>query len=161
MAEVYLTPEGYAKLKEEYRFLTEERRGKVARKIKEARELGDISENAEYDSAREEQSFVEGRILELKKLLAEAKVVEGETSGPYGARPGQTAIKVGSRVKVGLDNQEEVFEVVGAQEADPTRGRISHESPLGRALLGKKVGEIAVVEAPAGRLLYTILEINW
>jgi transcription elongation factor GreA len=160
MAETYLTPEGYAKLKEEYRFLTEERRGKVARKIKEARELGDISENAEYDSAREEQAFVEGRILELKKLLAEAKVVEGETSGPTTAKSDLAAIKVGSRVKVSWDSQEEVFAVVGAQEADPDSCRISHESPLGRALLGKKVGEIAVVEAPAGRLLYTILEIN-
>lgn len=160
MAEVYLTRKGYEKLKEEYRFLTEEERSKVAHKIKEARELGDISENAEYDSAREEQSFVEGRILELKKLLAEAKVVGRETTATAAAKSDLAVVKVGSRVKVSIDSQEEVFEVVGAQEADPAICRISHEAPLGRALLGKKVGDKVEVEAPVGRLVYTILEVN-
>lgn len=153
MNEVYLTEEGYKKIKEEFRYLTEERRPAVAGKIKAARELGDISENAEYDSAREEQAFVEGRILELKNILYLAKIVDKNNAGAAGE------VRVGSRVKVRVDGQEEVFEVVGAQEADPLSHRVSHESPLGRALLGKKVNDKVEVEAPVGRLFYTISEI--
>lgn len=154
MAEIFLTKEGLAKLKEEYRFLVEERRPGVARKIKEARELGDISENAEYDSAREEQAFVEGRILELKNLINKAKIFGGEKTTVWGT------VRVGSRVKVRLDGQEDTFEVVGAQEADPLLNRVSHESPLGRALLGRQAGDKVEVGAPVGRLIYTIIEVK-
>ncbi len=149
--EVYLTKEGYEKLQNEYKDLTEKRRVKVAAKIKEARELGDLSENSEYDSAREEQSFVEGRIVELRKLLSNAKVVEQNRSGKGGM------VAVGSKVKVHLDGEEQVFQLVGAEEADPLSNRISHESPLGQALLGKKIGDQVEVSAPVGKLTYIIL----
>ncbi len=150
-SEVYLTKEGYEKLQNEYKDLTEKRRVKVAAKIKEARELGDLSENSEYDSAREEQSFVEGRIVELRKLLSNAKVVEQNRSGKGGL------VAVGSKVKVHLDGEEQVFQLVGAEEADPLSNRISHESPLGQALLGKKIGDQVEVSAPVGKLTYIIL----
>lgn len=150
-SEVYLTKEGYEKLQNEYKDLTEKRRVKVAAKIKEARELGDLSENSEYDSAREEQSFVEGRIVELRKLLSNAKVVEQNRSGKGGM------VAVGSKVKVHLDGEEQVFQLVGAEEADPLSNRISHESPLGQALLGKKIGDQVEVSAPVGKLTYIIL----
>lgn len=149
--EVYLTKEGYEKLQNEYKDLTEKRRVKVAAKIKEARELGDLSENSEYDSAREEQSFVEGRIVELRKLLSNAKVVEQNRSGKGGL------VAVGSKVKVHIDGEEQVFQLVGAEEADPLSNRISHESPLGQALLGKKIGDQVEVSAPVGKLTYIIL----
>lgn len=152
MKEVYLTKEGFEKLQEEYKDLTEHRRQTVASKIKEARELGDISENSEYDSAREEQSFVEGRIAELRKLLNNAIIVEEE-----GGKPG--VVKVGSRIRVHLDGEEQHFQLVGAEEADPLSFKISHESPLGRALLGKRIGDKVDVTAPVGKLTYTIIEV--
>lgn len=150
--DVYLTKTGFEKLQEEYKELTEHRRQSVASKIKEARELGDISENSEYDSAREEQGFVEGRITELRKLLNNAIIVE-EEEGKAGV------VAVGSRIKVHLDGEEQHFQLVGAEEADPLSNKISHESPLGRALLGRKVGDKVEVSAPVGNLIYTIIEV--
>lgn len=148
---VYLTQEGLQKLQEELDQLTGIRRKEVAEKLQKARELGDISENAAYDAARDEQAFVEGRIEELEDVLKRVEVVEEEKAG---------VVSVGSHVRVHLDGNEQEFKIVGALEADPTDGKISHESPLGQALLGKKVGDKVEINAPAGKLTYHVLEIK-
>jgi len=148
---VYLTQEGLTKLKEEYDQLVNVRRKEVAEKLQKARELGDVSENAAYDAARDEQAFVEGRISELDSTLKRVEVVEESKAGK---------VAVGSTVRVHLDGEEQEFRIVSAVEADPTAGKISHESPLGQSLLGKKVGEKIQVEAPAGKLIYHVLEIK-
>ena len=148
---VYLTKTGLASLEEELLELTKVKRTEVALRIKSAREMGDISENAEYDSALQEQSFVEGRILELEEILKVAQVAEDSIAGIVG---------VGSKVTVHIDGDEEVFHIVGAPEANPMDGKISHESPLGKALVGKKVGEKIEVEAPVGVLTYTVLNVE-
>lgn len=148
---VYLTQEGLKKLQEEYDQLVNVRRKEVAEKLQKARELGDVSENAAYDAARDEQAFVEGRIAELDGVLKRVEVVEEEKGG---------VIQVGSTVRVHLDGNEQEFQIVGAPEANPSDGKISHESPLGRALLGKKIGDQVEIEAPAGKLTYHVLEIN-
>lgn len=148
---VYLTHGGLKNLQVEYDQLLNVRRKEVAEKLQKARELGDISENAAYDAARDDQAFVEGRIAELDNLLKNVEVVEGEKA---------SMVQVGSKVRVHLDGNEQEFQIVGAPEANPTDGKISHESPLGQALLGKKVGDKVEVEAPAGRLAYHVLEIK-
>lgn len=148
---VYLTQAGLKKLQEEYDQLTSVRRKEVSDKLRKARELGDVTENAAYDAARDEQAFVEGRIDELDGLLKRVAVVEEEKAG---------LIQVGSTVKVHLDGNEREFQIVGVPEADPSDGKISHESPLGQALLGKKVGDQVEIEAPAGKLTYHVLEIK-
>jgi transcription elongation factor GreA len=148
---VYLTREGLKNLQGEYDQLMNVRRKEVAEKLKKARELGDISENAAYDAARDEQAFVEGRIEELGELLKNVKMVAEEKVG---------MVQVGSRVKVHIDGDEQEFQIVGAPEANPVDGKISHESPLGQALLGKKVGEQVEIEAPAGKLTYHVLGIK-
>jgi len=149
---IFLTPEGLAKIKEEYQTLTSERRREIAERIQRARELGDLTENAEYQAAREEQAAVEGRIAELEELMKRAEVVKNNKECPV-------KIDVGCRVRVHLEGQDEEFQIVGAPEADPSSGKISHESPLGQALLGKKVGDKIEVEAPVGKLVYKILDI--
>jgi len=148
---ILLTPEGLKKIKKEYEELVNERRKEVALRIQTARALGDLSENAEYSSAREEQAQLEGRIAELEETMKRAEVVKNSK------RPVQ--IDIGCRVKIHLEGKDEEFHIVGAPEADPTNGKISHESPLGQALLGKKVGEKIEVEAPVGKIVYKILDI--
>jgi len=148
---IFVTQEGLENLKEEYDNLVNVRRKEVAEKLQKAREFGDVSENAAYDAARTEQSFIEGRIEELDELLKKVEVVEGAKTG---------IIAIGSRVKVHLDGNEHEFYIVGTIEADPGNGRISHKSPLGQSLLGKKVGDKVEVEAPVGKLVYHILEIK-
>jgi len=148
---IFLTPEGLEKTKEEYEELTTKRRQEIAERIQKARELGDLTENAEYDSAREEQAAVEGRIAELEELMKRAEVVKNDKC--------PVKIEVGCRVRVHLEDQEQEFQIVGAPEADPSSGKISHESPLGQALLGKKVGDKIEVAAPVGKLVYKILDI--
>lgn len=148
---VYLTQEGLKKLHSELDQLVNSRRKEVAEKLQKARELGDITENAAYDAARDEQAFIEGRIEELEDVLKRVEVVEEEKAG---------VVSVGSRVRVHLDGNEREFQIVGALEANPADGKISHESPLGQALLGKKVGDKVAVEAPAGKLTYHVLGIK-
>src|SRR4030042_5003647 len=123
---IFLTKEGLKKLQDEHDQLVNSRRKEVAEKLQKARELGDISENAPYDAARDEQVFVEGRIEELEEVLKRVAVVAEEKAGK---------VSVGSTVRVHLDGNEREFQIVGAPEANPTDGKISHESPLGRALL--------------------------
>jgi len=148
---IYLTKEGLEKLKTELKGLIENRRPEIALRIKAARDMGDLSENSEYMAAREEQSFVEGKIVELQEIVKNAVVSEGNSKG---------FIAVGSKVTVHMDGAEETFHIVGAPEANPLEKKISHESPLGAALLGKKVGDKIEVEAPVGKLTYTILKIH-
>lgn len=148
---IFLTREGFEKLQKEHQELVNEKRKEVALRIQKAREQGDLSENAEYDSARESQAQIEGRILGLEELLKRAQVVKKVK--------GEKKVEVGAKVKVHLEGQNQEFYIVGALEADPGAGKISHESPLGQALLGKKVGDKINVETPAGKVTYKILEI--
>lgn len=134
-----LTKEGLEKLKEELKDLKENKRIEVTQKIARAREFGDISENSEYDAARDEQSFIEGRIMELEELLRNAEIVDnGKTSG------GEVAI--GSKVTIESNGDKDEYHIVSSIEADPMLGKISNESPVGKALLGKKVGDEVEVE---------------
>lgn len=152
---VFLTPEGLLKVKEELEYLTTVRRREVAQMIAEAKAEGDISENAGYDEAKTAQGFLEGRIRELEVLLKNAQVIS-ETS----AAPG--VVMIGRTVVVreeGADLEEE-YTIVGPPEADPSKGRISNESPMGRALLNKRVGEQAVVMSPGGEIVFEIVKVK-
>ncbi|HSX39956.1 MAG TPA: transcription elongation factor GreA [Candidatus Saccharimonadales bacterium] len=149
----FVTKDGLEKLKKELKELIDIKRPEIAQRIKVARENGDISENAEYDAARQEQAFVEGRISELEEIVKTAKVSDVKTAK-------KDEVYVGSKVTVHIDGDKEIFYIVGAPEANPMQKKISHESPLGAALLGKKVGEIIEVEVPVGRLKYKILSIE-
>lgn len=156
MRRVPITPEGYQKLQEELEYLLKVERPKNIREIAEARAHGDLSENAEYHAAKERQSFIEGRIQELKTKLALADVIDP-------AKVSQDRIAFGARVKV-LDLQseeEKVFKLVGPDEADVRIGNISISSPVGKALLNKSVGDVVQIKAPARLLEYEILEINF
>lgn len=151
---VYLTPEGREALDQELNYLKTVRRQEVANRLHEALGEGELIENAELEDARREQSFVEGRILALEEQLRKAVIIEGgESNGVVG---------VGSHVTVqehDVDAPEE-YHVVGSAEADPARGKISNESPLGKALLGKHIGDKAVVQAPDGDIVFDILAVN-
>ena len=150
--DVYLTKNGLEKLKEEYNHLTNTKRKELAEKITAARELGDLSENSAWQTAREEQSFVEGRILELEEILKNVQLIEKNNDAGI--------VSLGSKVKVHIDGDEEEFHIVGTPEADPKKKRISHESPLGKALIGQKIGSAVEVEAPIGKIKYRILEVS-
>jgi len=150
-----LTFDGLKKLEEELHELKVVRRKDVAGKIKEARAQGDLSENAEYDAAKEEQAEIESRIAQIEKMLRNAEVIDEEDLD------GDT-IGVGSKVKVlDMEFDEEVeYLIVGSTEADPYEGRISNESPLGAALLSRKVGDTVTVDAPQGPIKYKILGLS-
>lgn len=150
-----LTYEGLRKYEDELHNLKVYRRKEVAAKIREAREQGDLSENAEYDAAKDEQRDIEARIEELEKILKNAEVVvEDEVD--------LDKINIGCRVIIlDLDYNEELdYKIVGSTEANSLKGKISNESPVGKALIGKKVGEIAEVETQAGTMRYKVLEIQ-
>lgn len=149
---IYLTKEGLGELKKEHEELTKIKRPDVLERVSQARSMGDLSENAEYVAAREELSFIDGRIDELEELIKQAVLIQETHS------KGQ--VKLGSTVTVNIKGKKEVFTVVGEWEADPHEKKISHESPLGKALLGKKVGEKVEVEAPAGMIVYTIASVS-
>lgn len=153
---IYLTKDGLEELKKEYEELTKVKRPDVLDRVSQARNLGDLSENAEYVAAREELSFIDGRIGELEELLKQVTLIQADHSGSAAKK----TIKLGSRVTLHRDGKREVYTVVGEWEADPIEKKISHESPLGKALLGKKTGEKIEVEAPAGRILYKIVDIG-
>jgi transcription elongation factor GreA len=149
----FLTREGYQKLARELNHLRTVRRQEVAQRLHRALAEGDILENAELEDARNEQAFVEGRILALEGMLGNAVIIEEE--GP------RETVGLGSRVTVMEgDGPPETYHIVGSAEADPANGQISNESPLGRALMGRKVGEIAEVNAPDGVLVFRIMEIQ-
>jgi transcription elongation factor GreA len=149
----YLTAAGKRKLEDELEYLRTVRRSEVAKHIQEAKEGGDITENAGYDEAKNEQAFVEGRILTLEALLARVEVIEHPQSGG--------AVCIGCKVTVmENDGPAEAFHIVGSAESDPTEGRISDESPLGRALLGHGVGDRVLVKAPNGPTEFEILDVS-
>ena len=150
---IYLTREGLGDLKKEFEDLSKIKRPDVLSRVSQARDLGDLSENAEYVAARDELSFIDGRLDELEELLKQAVVING------GGRSG-SVVKLGSTVTLHVKGKKEIFTVVGEWEADPKERKISHESPLGKALIGKKVGDKVEVEAPAGKLLYSIVSVH-
>ncbi len=150
---IYLTKEGLGDLKKEFEELSKVKRPDILARVSQARDLGDLSENAEYVAARDELSFIDGRLDELEELLKQAVVING------GGKHGST-IKLGSTVTLHIKGKKEIFTVVGEWEADPKERKISHESPLGKALIGKKTGDKIEVEAPAGKLLYSIVSVH-
>ena len=150
---VYVTPEGLKKLEDELEHLRTVKRQEVAQRLHEAMEDGELIENAEYEAAKNEQAFVEGRILELEHMLAQAQLIEpGKSTGVVG---------IGSTVVI-QENREapETYTIVGAAEANPRDGLISNESPLGQALLDHKAGDEVDVRAPAGNLRFRIVKIK-
>lgn len=151
-----ITPVGYQKLQEELQKLLRVDRPKNIKDISEARAHGDLSENAEYHAAKEKQSFIEGRIQELKTKIALADVIDP-------ARISQNKIAFGARVRV-LDlasDEKKEFMLVGPDEADAKNGKISISSPVGKALLNKEIGDVAVIKAPARTMEYEVLEISF
>jgi transcription elongation factor GreA len=152
--ETYLTPEGAARLKAELEKLKGPQRQALAKRLREAIQMGDLSENADYHKAKEDQAFLEGRIQELEQILHNAVIIE-EYVGP------REVVSIGARVTIQEEDfPAEIYHLVGAQEADPANGKISHESPIGRALLNHRVGEVVEAETPGGKLKFKILKIE-
>ncbi len=147
-----LTPEGLKKLKDELEMRKTEMRQEIAAIIKEAKEQGDLSENAEYSEAKRQQAENERRIMELENIIRTSQVASFDK--------GIHTVQMGSQVKVKFNGKEQDFEIVGSNEADPLSGKISNESPIGKALLGKKVGDKVKVETPSGEKEYKILEVK-
>lgn len=149
----YLTPDGKRKLESELEYLLTVRRAQVAERIRQAKEGGDIMENAGYDDAKNEQAFIEGRIMTLQAILRDAVVL---------TQPSESdTVQLGSHVTVcDAEGETSVYYIVGSTEADPMNGRISNESPVGRALLGRRVGDVVTVRTPGGNARLTILSIG-
>lgn len=149
--DIFLTKDGLAELEEELKELKSNKRKEVAAALKEAKEFGDLSENTDWDDAKARQLFIEGRISEIENIIRHAQIVESKSSD---------RVSVGSTVDVELENGQHTFKIVGSSEANPDEGKISHESPIGKALIGKKVGEHAEVEIPAGTITYRVIKIS-
>jgi len=151
---VYLTPEGEEALKEELDELVSVKRPALAERLRKAIAQGDLSENANYKAAKEEQSFLEGRIQKIESMLRRAEIIEEATSSDE--------VSLGSHVTVVEEgaNRPETFRIVGTAEADPINGKVSHESPMGKTLLGHQVGDVVTVEAPSGVIAFRIIEIG-
>lgn len=149
-----VTKEGLKTLQDELAFLTTTRRKQVAARLKEAISYGDLSENSEYEEAKNEQAFVEGRIIELDEMIKSAKVVDEKAHS-------KQVVEIGTKVKIrNLKKKEELeFTIVGSTESDPFNGRISNEAPLGMALIGNKVGDTVTVAMPSGKTEYEILKL--
>ncbi len=150
--ERFVTEEGMQKLKDELDHLKNKKRKEVSERIRTAAAFGDLSENFEYASAKEEQEMVERRIREIEETILSSKVVSTVTTGDK--------VQIGSRVTIEAGGEKVEYTITGPQEADPLSGKISAESPLGRALVGKKKGDKAKVETPGGKVEYRILEIS-
>lgn len=148
---VVLTKEGLAQLKKEHNELVHKKRPELVARLAVARGQGDLAENSEYAAARQDLSFIDGRIAELELVISGAKII---SSHP------KSKVDVGCKVTLHVNGKKDTFTIVGEWEADPTQKKISHSSPLGKALLGKKVGEHVEVEAPVGKIHYNILAIE-
>ena len=155
--QIYLTKEGLSELRKEYDGLVNNKRPQAVERIAQARSQGDLAENSEYAAARDELAFIDGRIEELEGLLKHAQVIR---EGSSTSKRKNGTVGLGSKVTLEVKGKKEVFTVVGEWEADPIAKKISHDSPLGKALLGKTVGEKVEVEAPAGRILYAVVSVN-
>lgn len=148
---ILVTREGLAELKGEYDNLVNKKRPEAVDRLAVARGQGDLTENSEYTAARQDLAFIDGRIAELEQVLHEAKVIVSHS---------KKKVDVGCKVTLHINGKKEIFTIVGEWEANPIEKKISHSSPLGQALLGKKAGEKVEVEAPAGKILYKILHID-
>ena len=150
--QTYLTAEGEVKLKAELAELTGPRREELAQRLRSAIQMGDLSENADYHKAKEDQAFLEGRIQEIESVLRSAIIIERKNSD---------VVTVGAHITVQEDNFEpETYYLVGAKEADPRQGKISNESPIGKALIDHKVGDVVEAETPGGTIKFKILKIE-
>ena len=151
-----VTPEGMEKLQDELLYLTEDRRKEIADRIRQAREFGDISENSEYDDAKTEQGLLERRISELQRRVRNAKVVDPSKAAA------DDSVDLGTRVTLRIVGKEEerTFQIVGVNESDPTSGKLSHSSPVGRAVLKRRVGEKVTVMTPRGSTEYEIVNVE-
>ena len=155
MKDVLLTPEGYEKLKQEIDYLRGDRRREVAERIRVAREFGDIAENAEYDDAKNEQAMLEHKIAQLEERLSNARVIDtGDVD--------TSVVSIGSKVRLrDVDANETVeYHIVGSAEANPAEQKLSNESPVGKAIMGRKKGETVEVAAPRGALKFKIMDIK-
>ena len=154
MAEpTYLTAEGAARLKAELQELTGPKREELAARLRSAIQMGDLSENADYHKAKEDQGFLEGRIQELEYILSNAVIIEQNDR--------KDVVSIGSRVTIQEEDfPEETYHLVGPTEADPTKGMISHESPIGKALIDQKVGDLVEATTPGGVIKFKILKIE-
>lgn len=148
---ILITREGLHKLNQEYEELLNVKRPEVVKRLAIARGLGDLAENSEYTAAKQDLAFIDGRIAELEIVLHEAKIVTNHS---------KKKVDIGCQVTVTIKGKKEIFHIVGEWEADPGKKKISHSSPLGKALLGRKVGEKVEVEAPIGKISYTISSIS-
>ena len=154
MKEVILTSEGFEKLKREIEYLSSDKRREVADRIRVAREFGDIAENAEYDDAKNEQALLEHRIAQLEERLRNARVISKREIS-------SDVVSIGSKVRLrDMDAKETIeYHIVGSAEANPSENKLSNESPVGKAIMGRKKGEVVEVTAPRGALKFKILEI--
>lgn len=150
--QTYLSPEGIESIKKELLELKNKKRQEIAKRLQEAKDLGDLSENAEYFEAKEAQSFNESRIAELEELLKNAIVIKTPSA--------ENIINIGSKIEVKTNNDTEIFSIVGSTEAKPQEGKISNESPLGRAFLGRKVGDEIEIKTPGGIIKYRVIKIE-
>jgi len=151
MNTIYVTKEGLAKLKKELDELRNVRRKEIALRIEIAKDMGDLSENAEYHEAKDEQGFIEGRIAELEMILPNVVIIEPTDNG---------CVNVGSTVRVSVKGKEKEYTIVGANEADPVSGRISNESPLGISFIGKCPGDTVEVVVPSGIMVFHIIAVS-
>jgi transcription elongation factor GreA len=151
----YITPEGLEKLKKELQERKTIKRQEIAKRLREAKALGDLAENTEYTAVKEIQAFNEGRILELEDMIRNAVVIK-----PDKKKGSRKKVTIGSVVEVRSGQRKQSFAIVGSQEAQPSQGRISNESPLGQAFLGHQVGDIIEAETPGGKVKYKIVNIR-
>lgn len=151
--QTFITEEGLEKLKKELNELKNIKRKEIAERIQEAKELGDLSENAEYVEAKNEQAFTEGRILEVESILKNVIIIKEK-------KKSSSIVEVGSKIKIKDDIETKEYVIVGSNEADPSSGKISNESPIGQAFLGKKVGDIIEIKVPQGVKKFKILAIG-
>lgn len=151
--EVYLTAEGFEEIKKELEYLKHVKRPEVIKALQDARALGDLSENAEYDAARNEQAVIEGKIAELEAMIEKAVIITNAQTDQVG---------VGCKVKIEYveDKEFEVYYIVGSKEADPFNNKISNESPIAQAIMGKKIGDVVTVSSPNGKYDVRIVEIS-
>ncbi|WP_077614639.1 transcription elongation factor GreA [Caenibacillus caldisaponilyticus] len=151
----YMTAEGKQKLEQELEYLKTERRKQVVERIKIARSYGDLSENSEYDAAKDEQAFVESRIQQIEQMIRNAIIIEEDASNP-------NVVNIGKSVtfKELPDGEEETYTIVGSAESDPFEGKISNDSPMAKSLIGKSVGDEVVVPTPGGELRVKILKVQ-
>lgn len=150
--QTFITADGLEKLRDELQQLKTVKRREIAQRIQEAKELGDLSENAEYVEAKNEQAFVEGRVAELEATVKNAVIIQDVKNAEQ--------VRVGSKVTLKTDGKQLTYTIVGSNESDPKNGRISNESPLGQAFIGKRVGEVVDISVPMGTRTFTVVSIT-